>query len=1384
MALRIVKWIGIAIATLIALAALALLALNTGPGKRFIVDRLAGFSTQSGLNFRAGRIDGSIYGRMLLRQVEVRDTQGAFLVIPELTIDWRPFAYVHSKIDVREFTAPTMTLLRKPALEAVPSDPNAPILPDIDLSLQKLTIDRLTILPAVTGQRHVVSIRGSAEIADGRAQIDADAGALRAAGIAGGDQLHVKLDAVPAANRFGLDARLNAPVGGLVDSYARLGKPLVLTVGGQGNWANWHGTANGLIGVEKLADLEVTGSNGTFRTTGDVRPGLILTGPASRLTEPAITIDLTTALANRMVDTHLKAHSDAFVATASGMIDLGNSKFGNVQVDGQLLSPGAIAPNVRGRDVRLAAVIDGPFATPTLDYKLSAAVLGFGTTGIEGLLASGKAQIDANRILVPIHATARAVTGVNAAAGGLLTHLRVDGDLAYQNGKIATDNLRLRSDRIDATALLIADIAKGTYTGALKGRVNDYQVNGLGRVNLVTDARLMPGIKSGFAIRGRVRVTTSRLEYATVRDQLGGNAVITADVGYDLAGGASVRNLRVAAPLFHITEGQGSYRPDGHIAFHAAGQSSAYGPIILDVSGTVAKPTARLRAAHPDLGVGLTGVEATLESNKAGYRVQAHGQSAYGPLAADVMIRTGNPMRFDIANATFAGIRVAGQVVQTPSGPFAGTLILAGSGLNGSVRLAAAGSVQQADLDIRAAAARIPSPLPTTIGSGTINASILLTPGAPSVTGRFSLADVRQGPISVARARGDVSYRNGSGRIALVATGGQAGAPFDLAAQAALSPTRIVANVRGMVNGIAIRLAQPATITKVGTGWQLAPATIVLPQGQADVSGSFGGAATTLHAVLRNLDLSISNAFTPGLGLGGKASGTVDYVARGTVPDLKARLDIAGFSRTAALTVSDPVDVATEATLNDSGADIRALIRDHGAIVGRLQARLAPLGAGASLTERLMAAPLSGGIRYNGPAEVLWTLSGIAKQQLSGPIALGADFGGRLNQPTVTGVVRASALRYENEAYGTVLSNMAIDGRFTQSRFELAKLQAKAGNGSLSATGYVGLDAAGGFPIDIRATLDHARLASGDDVDATVTGSLNVTNSKAAGGLIKGDLTIPEARYAIVRQSGAVVPDLTGVRRKGAPPVKPAEAASLPNNWKLDIHLHADNRIFVSGMGLEAEWRTDMRVSGSSNAPSVVGQLEVVRGTFSFSGRRLDIDTGTVTFQGSLTNPALAISASTTVEGVSATINIGGYAQAPQITFTSTPALAQDEVLSRLLFGSSVTSLSPIQAIQLAAALNSLRGSGGGGLNPLGKLRGVTGIDRLRVLGADDSAGRGTALAAGKYITNNVYVEIVTDARGFTATQLEISLSKALSVLSQTGSFGGSNVSVRYKKVY
>jgi translocation and assembly module TamB len=276
-------------------------------------------------------------------------------------------------------------------------------------------------------------------------------------------------------------------------------------------------------------------------------------------------------------------------------------------------------------------------------------------------------------------------------------------------------------------------------------------------------------------------------------------------------------------------------------------------------------------------------------------------------------------------------------------------------------------------------------------------------------------------------------------------------------------------------------------------------------------------------------------------------------------------------------------------------------------------------------------------------------------------------------------------------------------------------------------------------------------------------------------------------RYQIIRQGAAQVVDLAGVRRKGEPLQPPGgaqDAEGVPSIWKLDLRVRADNRLFISGMGLESEWMADLRIQGTSATPSIVGEAELLRGTYSFSGQRFDVTRGQIAFTGARPpNPRIDLVASAEIKDVTVNINVSGTATNPQIAFTSSPALPQDEIMARILFGGSVSEISALQAVQIASSLNALRG-GGGGLNPLGKLRSATGLDRLRILGADDTTGRGTALAAGFYLSNDIYLEIITDARGFTATQIEIALSRALSVLSQVGSQGGTNVNVRYRKEY
>jgi translocation and assembly module TamB len=619
---------------------------------------------------------------------------------------------------------------------------------------------------------------------------------------------------------------------------------------------------------------------------------------------------------------------------------------------------------------------------------------------------------------------------------------------------------------------------------------------------------------------------------------------------------------------------------------------------------------------------------------------------------------------------------------------------------------------------------------------------------------------------------------------------GTSGVPFRVAVNAALTPTLIRANLQGTVNKLPFRLARPADITRVGADWVMAPATLVLPQGNVRLAGRYGR-GLEVQSRFQNFDLSLFNAFSPGLGLSGRASGSLDFAQPNgaTFPRADARLTVENFARSGLIGLSEPVNIAFLGQLRPEGGLANAVIRRQGAVVGRVQARLSPLGPGAgSWTQRLLAAPLAGGIRYNGPADVLWSLTGIANQQLSGPIGIAADFSGRVQAPQFNGVVRANNLTFTDETYGTRITNLQLAGQFTSSRLEITRLQGRAGEGTVTGTGTVGLAAAAGFPIDVRLVFNNARLARGDNLGATVSGNVAITNSRAAGGLISGDLTLPNVRYQIVRQGAAEVIELAGVRRKGEPLPDPnraaEEAGGVPSIWKLDLRLRADNQVFVGGMGLESEWRADLRVRGTSATPELVGEAEVIRGTISFSGQRFELTTGNVAFTGARPiNPRVNVAATATIKDVDVTINITGTGFNPQIAFTSNPGLPQDEILARILFGGSVTELSALQVVQLGASLNSLRG-GSGGLNPLGQLRGASGLSRLRVLGADDAQGRGTAVAAGFYLGNDIYLEVITDARGFTATQIEIALSRALSILSQAGSNGNSSLNVRYRKNY
>ncbi|WP_336985650.1 translocation/assembly module TamB domain-containing protein [Altererythrobacter aquiaggeris] len=1376
---------------LIALAGIILVGLNTDPGRNIIANQIEALEFENGMEIGIERIDGSIYGDMTIRGLTLSDPKGVFLSAPAVVVDWRPFAFARRHIDIRSLTAKTVTLGRLPEFRETPPSED-PLLPDYDIDIDALEIDRFIAEAPVSGERRIAKLAGKLHIADGRAQARFNGATLAGEGRAGGDRIALKLDAVPEANRLGLDVDINAPGDGVIAALAGLTEPLQVKLSGKGDWARWNGKLNAALAGKSLADLNLTARNGTFNLKGPASLARFAPPATADLLGNTTDLDVTATFEERAANVAGRVSSDAFNLTTNGLIDLSDNSFDNFKAAFVLLKPSALAPNLRGNGLRAMVTLDGPFTKPRAIYDINAARIVMNDMGVENLRARGDVQVDTARLIIPVSATAARITGLDTVAGGTLTNIRLDGDIAIDGTRFLSDNMRMRSDRIDAKLILLADTATGLYTGAIDGKIDNYRVESVGVFNIETDIDLQSEASGGFALAGKVRARSTSLTNENLRTYLGGNLTASSDVRYGSDGVARFANVRMNSPLLRITDGRGSYSQSGQIDLVASAVSQQYGPVGVTLTGTISNPRATIRAANPGLGIGLAGLTAEIRGDNGNYRIDASGQTDYGAFTADVTVATARgPLSLTINRADFAGIGLSGQVRQSPAGPFIGQLDANGRGLGGIVRLGATGKYQSAVVNLRANDTVLPGPANLRIGSAIVDATIVMY-DRPEIVADVQLANTDYGSLNINAMRALIDYRDGRGKAKLLAEG-TSGVPFRISGNADLQPELWRASLQGKVRGIAFRTTSPARIIPGKGTYELLPTRIDFGQGNMRVAGNYGQ-GIKLQSRLDDMDLAILNAFSPGLGIGGKATGSLDFAQAnaGAFPTADARMTITGFSRTTAVSVSQPVNVNFVGQLQRNGGAARAVIRRRGTVIGRMNAALTPLPPGSGpWTTRLLEAPLGGGIRYNGPADTLFSLAGQPDQRLSGALGVAADFSGRVSQPSLSGIVRANNLTYENQTYGTRLTNMALRGSFTGDRLEIEQLEAVAGDGKVSATGYISLAADSGYPMDVQLKLDNARLAKSDAIGATATGNLAFTKQAGQIASLSGRILLPETRYEVIRQGSAAVPELSGVRFKpprGRPRVTGDEPASLSagllGQVRLDINLVAPEKLYVSGMGLESEWSTDIQLTGTSAEPRMSGSVNLIRGTLGFAGKSFVLTEGRVGFTGGRAlDPTISLVASEEVEDVTVNVNVSGRAFNPQIVFSSTPGLPQDEIMSRILFGSSVGNLSAIQAVQLAASLNSLRGTGGG-LNPLGKLRSATGFDRLRIVGPDDTTGQGTSLAAGKYLTDDIYLEVITDARGFTATQLEISLTPALSVLSQAGGAVGTNVNVRYKKNY
>ncbi|MES2327519.1 MAG: translocation/assembly module TamB domain-containing protein [Pseudomonadota bacterium] len=1356
------------VALLFLLAGLLVL-LDSAPGHRFIVDQLSGMESASGLRIRIGRIDGSIFGKSQLRNVSVGDSHGVFLTSPNIKLDWSPGAWLDNKLHVDALSAERVSLIRLPKLK--PTTSKGPILPGFDIHVGELRIDRLDVGAAVGGAERSGSVRGKADVNHGRALVE-----LAAVMNNGGDRIAFHLDAEPDRNKFDVFTRVIAPADGLIPALIGSHRALNLTIGGKGSWTRWRGSAALDLSGRPAARLALGVDSGRYRLQGQWAPAQFESGKFQRLTAPVVTIRGDATFKDRLLDGQLTAATPELRAVAMGTLDLGANRYRGMRLGIDLLKPSALFPNMTGKSVRMVWTLDGPFATADYSYRLTSDFVQFDETGFTGLHAEGRGRLSPWPMRVPIRLAAKAVTGVGDVAGAMLANPQIEGWLAVTPKLVRGDGLKLTSAKWNGKLSLLIDLVSGRFDVLLSGAMQRYLIPGLGLVDVVTDLHVVPGPNNhGSQVVGTAKAWVRRLDNSFFQSLTGGLPSLTTNLERGSDGIVHFSNLQIFSPKLRLS-GAGVRFKDGSFHIDATGRQAKYGPVKLVLDGQIERPRLNIFLPSPNETLGIADMHLALDPTPAGYNYRANGGSRLGPFtsAGQILLPHDAPTVIAVASLDAGGAHASGNLRSDPGG-FTGRLTLANGTLGGTLDFSPAGQAQRIDAHLTASDASFPDAF--SVHTGRADGIIILADDKTALEGSVDARGLTAGAVELARLTANAKLVNGAGQVR-AAFAGRRGAAFTFSTLADVSANTIRLTGSGRVDREPLVLNQAAVLTRSGDGWALAPTSIRFAGGNATVSGR-SGSAPEIHAQLGAMPLDVLDLFWPNLNLSGSATGRLDYAWKS---NRTGRLDLKvhGLSRAGLVVASKPIDVAVAALVSGNQAGLRAVAASDGAIVGRAQARFAPLGSGPLVAE-LMNASLFAQLRYAGPADTLWRLTGSEVLDMSGPLAVGADIGGRLADPQIRGSLRTQDARLESQVTGMVIDHVNSQAHFSGPQLIFSQISGQTVNGgSISGSGSVTFSG-GKTLMNLSFNASQALLLNRDDVAARVTGPLQI-KSDAKGGTISGDLKLIKGRFQLGRATAAAAVPQLNVRETGLDEEDVIPPTTL-HPWHLDLKL-AGSELQVTGLGINSRWSTNLQIGGLADEPRFTGRADLIQGNYDFAGRVFRLDRGVIRFRGeSPPDPFLDIHAVAAVQGLDATVSVVGTGLKPEITFASSPPMPQDELLSRILFGTSITNLSAPEALQLASAVAAFQ-SGKGSLDPINALRKAIGLDRLRIVPADVATGQKTAIGAGKYIRRKLFIEVVTDGQGYSATNVEYQMTRWLSLLSTVSTIGRSSASVRVSKDY
>ncbi|MGA2563654.1 MAG: translocation/assembly module TamB domain-containing protein [Steroidobacteraceae bacterium] len=578
--------------------------------------------------------------------------------------------------------------------------------------------------------------------------------------------------------------------------------------------------------------------------------------------------------------------------------------------------------------------------------------------------------------------------------------------------------------------------------------------------------------------------------------------------------------------------------------------------------------------------------------------------------------------------------------------------------------------------------------------------------------------------------------------------------------------------LRAQYRGETLQLASPALVS-FAQGIAVQDLRMAAGTSQLQLQGRLTP-ALDLSVSLHDLSPQLLHPWLPNLEADGSLDADAQLHGSFAAPTGSVNLQAHGLhSRKGATRAFPAVELTATAQLQGSVAQLDLRL-DSGPGLRLQVSGQAPLNSAAPIALKL------GGALDLALANPVLEASG---QRLQGQAQLAADIAGTLSAPLARGTLQLAHADLQDYPRGLHLSEINATLAGDGGQWRLQSFSARAGPGSVSANGTVGLGA--GMPVEFSLQGKNAQTLTSDLITANVDINLKLSGQLRGALNASGDLHINRADIHIPDAFPPSVAVLD-VRRAGQPVEVPQ-----PSGWSrvgLDIAIAAPRAVFIQGRGINAEVGGTMHVAGTIGDPAFSGGFDLRSGTFAMGGASLTFTSGRVSFNGTgvrkKVDPTLDFTSTRMVNNISATLTIGGYADAPEIKLSSSPEETGDEILALVLFGAPPTQLSTLQVAQIAAALASM--TAGGGFSPLTAVQRKLGLDRLAISGTTSSgaspttsaAGTGQAanaatIEAGRYVSRRVFVGAKQSTTGTTQAEVQVDLTQHLKIQSVLGTGGG-----------